>query len=181
MNTQTSTAFVPATERQMAFIADLLRAIDPDNAAEDMLAIEQADSPLTKAGASREIERLIGERDRVRKVAKAERQQAQQAEQGTPSATDLSEGFYRAGNGDIYQVFQARHGSHLLAKVLDQETGKFEYAGAAKRFVKADQRMTLEEAQEYGKQTGICMVCSRRLTAPESVEAGIGPVCARRF
>lgn len=177
MNTQTSTTFVPATERQMAFIADLLRAIDPDNAAEDMLAIEQADSPLTKAGASREIERLIGERDRVRKIAKTEREQAEQK----TAPTGISEGFYKSGDGNIYQVVQARHGSHFLAKVLDQESGKFEYAGAAKRFVKADQRMTLEEAQEYGKQTGICMVCSRRLTAPESVEAGIGPVCARRF
>lgn len=179
MNTQTSTTFVPATERQMAFIADLLRAIDPDNAAEDMLAIEQADSPLTKAGASREIERLIGERDRVRKVAKAERQQAQR--EATPAQAEISEGFYKSGDGNIYQVTQARHGSHFLAKVLDRETGKFEYAGAAKRFVKADQRLTLEEAQEYGKQTGTCLVCGRLLRRKESVEAGIGPVCARRF
>ena len=179
MNTQTSTTFVPATERQMAFIADLLRAIDPDNAAEDMLAIEQADSPLTKAGASREIERLIGERDRVRKVAKAERQQAQR--EATPAQAEISEGFYKSGDGNIYQVTQARHGSHFLAKVLDRETGKFEYAGAAKRFVKADQRMTLEEAKEYGKQTGNCLVCGRRLTAEASVEAGVGPVCAGRF
>lgn len=122
MNTQTNTTFVPATERQMAFIADLLRAIDPDNAAEDMLAIEQADSPLTKAGASREIERLIGERDRVRKVAKAERQQAQR--EATPAQAEISEGFYKSGDGNIYQVTQARHGSHFLAKVLDRETGK---------------------------------------------------------
>lgn len=175
MNAQTKT-FTPATERQMGFIADLHNAIDPDNAAEALLAIEQGDGPLSKADASKMIEHLLGERDKARQVAKTERQQAQQSAPST-----LSEGFYRANNGDIYQVAQARQGSHLLAKVLDQETGKFEYAGAAKRFVNADQRLTLEEAQEYGKQTGHCLVCSRRLTAKASVEAGIGPVCARRF
>jgi len=26
-----------------------------------------------------------------------------------------------------------------------------------------------------------CRVCGRRLTAPESVKAGIGPVCAKRL
>lgn len=175
MNAKTST-FVPATERQMAFIVDLHNAIDPDNAPEALLAIEQGE-PLSKAGASRMIESLISERGRVRQTAKVERQQAAQK---TPP-TGISEGFYKTGDGNIYQVVQARHGSHLLAKVLDQETGKFEYAGAAKRFISADQRMTLEEAQEYGKQTGRCMVCSRLLTAEASVEAGIGPVCARRF
>ena len=152
-----TTTFIPATERQMGFIADLHNAIDPDNAAEALLAIEQGDGPLSKADASKMIEHLIAERGRVRQAAKVE----QSAPATAPSV--LSEGFYKAGDGNIYQVVQARHGSHLLAKVLDQNTGKFEYAGAAKRFVKADQRLTLEEAQEYGKQTGRCMVCGRLL------------------
>lgn len=172
-----TTTFIPATERQMGFIADLHNAIDPDNAAEALLAIEQGDGPMSKADASRLIEHLIAERDRARQAAKTKREQAEQK----MAPTGISEGFYKVGDGNIFQVVQARHGSHLLAKILDRETGKFEYAGAAKRFVKADQRMTLEEAQEYGKQTGICMVCGRTLRRKESVEAGIGPVCARRF
>lgn len=176
MNAQSET-FAPATDRQMAFIADLHNAIDPDNAPEALLAIEQGDGPMSKADASRLIDHLIKERDRARQAVKAERAQAEQK----AAPTGISEGFYKAGDGNIYQVVQARHGSHFLAKRLDRETGKFEYAGAAKRFVKADHRMTLEEAQEYGKQTGTCMVCGRTLQRKESVEAGIGPVCARRF
>lgn len=176
MNAQPNT-FVPATERQMGFIADLHNAIDPDNAAEAMLAIEQGDEPLSKADASQMIERLIGERNRVRQATKTVSEQAEK--KATPS--EISEGFYKASDGNIFQVVQARHGSHFLAKMLDRETGKFEYAGAAKRFVKANQRMTLEEAQEYGKQTGICMVCGRTLQRKESVAAGIGPICASRF
>lgn len=178
MNAQTSTS-IPATERQMGFIADLHNAIDPDNAAEALLAIEQGDAPLSKADASKMIEHLIAERGRTRQAGKVERQQVEQKQ--APSGTGISEGFYKSTDGNIYQVVQAKHGAHFLAKILDQETGKFEYAGAAKRFVKADQRMTLEEAQEYGKRTGTCMVCSRRLSNPESIAAGIGPVCRGRF
>lgn len=32
----------------------------------------------------------------------------------------------------------------------------------------------------YGLSTGTCGVCSRKLTNPESVEAGIGPVCSAK-
>lgn len=32
----------------------------------------------------------------------------------------------------------------------------------------------------YGRETGVCGVCGRRLTDPASVEAGIGPVCASK-
>lgn len=40
---------------------------------------------------------------------------------------------------------------------------------------------TLAEAQEHGRRTGRCLVCSRKLTHPESVAAGIGPVCAGKL
>jgi hypothetical protein len=33
----------------------------------------------------------------------------------------------------------------------------------------------------HGKASGRCAVCSRDLTDPESIERGIGPVCAERF
>ncbi len=39
----------------------------------------------------------------------------------------------------------------------------------------------LEEAIRIGKATGRCCVCGIKLTNPESVERGIGPVCAERF
>lgn len=32
----------------------------------------------------------------------------------------------------------------------------------------------------YGRLTGVCGVCGRKLTDPESVRAGIGPVCAEK-
>lgn len=37
------------------------------------------------------------------------------------------------------------------------------------------------EAIKHGKLTGRCAVCARPLSDPESVERGIGPICAQKF
>lgn len=36
-------------------------------------------------------------------------------------------------------------------------------------------------AVTYGRTTGRCAICGRRLTDPVSIAAGIGPICAARF
>lgn len=37
------------------------------------------------------------------------------------------------------------------------------------------------EVANIGRASGICQVCGRELTDPQSVKIGIGPVCAQRF
>lgn len=39
----------------------------------------------------------------------------------------------------------------------------------------------LAAAQLYGKVTGSCSCCGRELTVKESIERGIGPICATKF
>lgn len=39
----------------------------------------------------------------------------------------------------------------------------------------------LAAAMKYGKLSGRCCSCGRDLTDPESIERGIGPVCAQKF
>lgn len=39
----------------------------------------------------------------------------------------------------------------------------------------------LATAQKYGKLSGSCCSCGRDLTDPESIAAGIGPICAGKF
>ena len=39
----------------------------------------------------------------------------------------------------------------------------------------------VESAIAYGKRTGICACCGRELTDPESIERGIGPICAEKY
>lgn len=39
----------------------------------------------------------------------------------------------------------------------------------------------LESAKLYGKVTGECGICHKTLTNPDSIAAGIGPICAGKF
>jgi len=39
----------------------------------------------------------------------------------------------------------------------------------------------LDEAVAQGKETGACCMCGLELTDPESIERGIGPICAERW
>lgn len=104
----------------------------------------------------------------------------------------LTPGVYRGTNGELYRVYPARADrTRLLAKVIvvgeswegDDAPHRvsFEYAGAANRFVRPEGRLTLEEAKAFGAQTGWCIVCGAELTDPDSIAAGIGPICATKF
>lgn len=62
--------------------------------------------------------------------------------------------------------------------------GKWIYAGytnSAKSKLAGATKMTLEDAIAKGKTVGFCIVCGKTLTKTESVEAGIGPICAKKF
>jgi hypothetical protein len=96
------------------------------------------------------------------------------------AVAELEIGMYRVANGDIYRVQRSRESGRLYAKKLDWANNSFVYEAGALRVLTADDRMTLDEAKAWGVETGICCVCSAFLTDPKSVEAGIGPVCARR-
>lgn len=108
------------------------------------------------------------------------------------SAKVDQDGMYRdPGTGTIFKVQVAIHGSgELYAKRLQVEatdesgtsyTGRFVYAPGAIRRLRPEWRLTLEEAQEFGKLYGVCCVCGTTLTNEDSIDAGIGPVCAGKF
>lgn len=97
-------------------------------------------------------------------------------------------------NPAVFRVYLGQQsGRNLVKRLVD--TGQphpedasinlhdWEYVGAAdgrkaQVALRESRRMTLDEAKEYGRMTGSCCRCGRRLDVPESVEAGIGPVCA---
>lgn len=94
-------------------------------------------------------------------------------------ATPATEGMYKVGSR-IFKVQRAVHGSgQLYAKELT--TGGFVYAAGAIRLLTSDDRMTLEQAKEYGALYGVCCRCAAPLTDEKSIAAGIGPVCATKF
>ena len=69
----------------------------------------------------------------------------------------------------------------MYAKALDPETGRFEYHTGLIRKLDESMRMTLEQAKQYGAIYGVCCNCGRTLTNEDSIEAGIGPICAGKF
>jgi hypothetical protein len=109
---------------------------------------------------------------------------------------DLIAGMYRLDE-TIYKVQVAVHGSgHPYAKrlVVDSElvhSGddgdvyahhvRFEYERGAIRELRPEHRMTLDEAKEFGALYGTCCVCGRTLTDEQSIENGIGPICAGKY
>jgi hypothetical protein len=77
---------------------------------------------------------------------------------------------YLKTEGDIY-----------LGKIVDgryQPTGEAE---ALKERIVETLANPLELAIAYGRRTGKCSCCGRKLTDPVSVERGIGPVCAENY
>lgn len=149
----------PATEKQLATLDGLFsRKFDAEKAAEcrEWLATHR----ISKATAS----------DRIGKLGKMP---------DVASAEDLEIGMYRV-DGEIFKVQRAVHGSgHLYAKRLTEDG--FEYATGAIRKIKASDRMTLDEAKEYGRLTGTCCQCGRTLTDENSIAEGIGPVCSGKI
>lgn len=95
-----------------------------------------------------------------------------------PKANALTEGIYLKG-GVVYKV-QISEAGRAYAKVL-REKGGFEYDPTAIRNLALADKITLEQAQAYGVQFGICVVCGRYLSDEKSVALGIGPVCIKRI
>jgi hypothetical protein len=155
----------PATAKQINFIKTLLA----ERPTADRSKLPHPDVMTTK-DASNAIDWLMT-------LPKAEKAKAT-----GPAITEA--GMYMK-DGVIYKVQKAVHGSgHLYAKKLaggETEDFYFEYApGVVKNLTPAD-KMTLEQAKEFGALYGTCCVCGRTLTDEDSIEAGIGPVCAKKF
>jgi uncharacterized protein (DUF3820 family) len=96
----------------------------------------------------------------------------------TPTNSPKSEGMYRNGDS-VYRVQKASAG-HLYALTLNIQTGKFDFVRGAMGSLDESMRLTLAQCQEIGRAIGRCVVCGARLTDPDSVERGIGPICASR-
>lgn len=91
------------------------------------------------------------------------------------------DGFYKRGE-IIFKVQVAVHGSgNLYAKRLVVEEfghASWEYAPGVITTLLDSERLSLEDAQAFGRLYGVCGVCGRTLTDEASIAAGIGPVCA---
>lgn len=95
-------------------------------------------------------------------------------------ALEITEGFYLNQLG-TFKVQKALKSDNLYAKMFNPESKKWEYYPGAIGKLRPETKMTVDQAKGFGHLYGACMVCMRRLTAEESISAGIGPVCASNF
>lgn len=168
-----------ASEKQVKYVLDLLSQREwPDELSEDDV---------------RNMER--------RQVSKLINSLKQSPKRRTfRERAELEAGLYRLMDGTIVRVYLGQRSGKMLAKQLvfvgtmssdEEDIAKglpatwekwsYVYMGLAAKHVAGDYRkLTMEEAQQWGATTRSCCVCARRLDVPESVDRGIGPVCANK-
>lgn len=82
-------------------------------------------------------------------------------------------------DGKVYVVVPNKSKTAVYAKVWNQ--GYLEYAPGIIYRLHPCHKTSLERGREISRAIGACCRCGRTLTDPNSVEAGIGPVCATYF
>lgn len=108
------------------------------------------------------------------------------------SGRALEPGVYEV-DGVVYVVKPNRAKTGLYAKRLVEIGGRrlsedggrvrieFVYAPGAVQLILPEHRMPADRARTLTLVYGRCLNCGRRLKDAESVERGIGPVCAKAF
>jgi hypothetical protein len=160
-----------ASAKQVAFIISLLAdRVLPDC----FTVVEEAQVAALTSSAARDMITALLARPKVA---------VKPVTKDTPVA-ERQDGMYLK-DGVVFKVQYNLSKTGLYAKRLVQDghgEAHFDYAGSlAKNGLKAEHRMTLAQAKEYGSLYGTCCNCGRTLTDEDSIAAGIGPICAKKF
>lgn len=91
-------------------------------------------------------------------------------------------GYYIQGER-IFHVRWNKAQTHTYAEELIRAGGKasWRYQRGMGAELASMPPLSIKEAARLGKRWGICVVCGRHLSNPESVKAGIGPICAGKL
>lgn len=152
-----------ATEKQIVFLKSLrIKHVCSAPAVVHAFALIDAGATLPAADASSAITILL-------------------ASPLAPKAQGVGKGYYSQA-GVVFKVVESNAGS-LYAKrlVVSGDSGRWVYAKGAYSQLTESDRLSLDEAAEFGKKFGVCCVCGKTLTDPKSIAAGIGPVCINRI
>jgi hypothetical protein len=162
---------------------------DRDMIAADMIApatiVREVQATLnrTDIGARTLITNMIAQRDRARADFRAKQAKyGKTASSDASAAAPLTPGTYRTPDGRVYRVVPSRTSGRMYASVFTPgdtpESGSWDYAPGATHRITLAHRLTEEQEREFGRAYGWCCRCGRLLTDPDSVAAGIGPICA---
>lgn len=165
----------PASAKQISFIKSLIadRELDADNQmAVDLCRELAVEGTFTSKQASKLIDRLL--------AAPKKADERSRIDAGIYAVEDSE------GTHTIVRVYLGQQSGQMLAKqvfVLDGDVS-YDYLGMARKVLGSARtwtRLELSEVGALGITTGHCLICGRRLDDPESVDRGIGPVCAENY
>jgi hypothetical protein len=127
-------------------------------------------TPGREGNISRWIDRLIAKVSELRKAQ---------------PAVGIEDGMYVL-DGVIFKVQHAVHGSgnQYAKRLVPNDPGQraeFVYAPGMVRKLRPEHRMTRKQAKEWGALYRTCCRCGRVLTAEDSIDRMMGPVCAGKL
>lgn len=145
---------------------------------------------MTSADASKEIKRLLAvtSLNRSTRIALSGKVATNLDATGTVFVSfkrvslvkPVLEGAYRIGE-DVFSVKKSKTTGRFYANVWNALSKSWDYAPGIMKKIQRSDKMSLSECMAFGIENVQCCVCSRKLTAKASKEAGIGPICASRF
>ena len=155
-----------ASEKQIIFLANLLdeRKDIEHPAVTGAKKVLANPASLSKNAASTLIDGLLAVPKPKKPIAK-------------PTITEP--GIYRH-DGNFYRVRWNRAKTNLYAEQIigSDDHADFMYApGVAAKLTDAD-KLTWQEARDFGKAFNVCINCGHKLTDPPSLVQGYGPTCA---
>lgn len=167
----------PAQEEFMTKLISEIRDLDANVArqAEDYNArMAGRWTPGREGNASRWIDRLLTKRNELRKAERAKQE-----------TVKLEDGMYVL-DGEIFKVQHAVHGSgkQYAKRVIPNAPGQkatFVYAPGVVTKLRSEHRMTKDQAKQWGALYGTCVRCGALLTAEDSIDRMMGPVCASKL
>lgn len=173
----------PASEKQVALIRRLLTEKDLTGTRFEVTEPSSWEDALAEVGVGTPRD-LVAELARTSRDASSVIDELFALPRLSTGTRDWAAGVYEGADGRVYRVYLGQQSGRMLVKevVGNREDGyTLEYIGSAARVMPADARkLTLEEAKEWGRATSHCIKCGLRLDDPESVDRGIGPVCAKK-
>lgn len=174
----TTTMAAPVTARQLDYINDL---IDERDCGDQEVLKGQAKG-LDKQTASRWITRL-------KELPKRHSALQTRGKPLTQIKSDVPAGRYAVtgedGTTDFYRVDRPTEGKwagYVFVKLqLSDELQRVPLRNTQTILGKIAAAGIQESMERYGREIGHCGHCGRTLTNPESIERGIGPVCAGKM
>lgn len=98
-------------------------------------------------------------------------------EDGPKGDAVTESGFYWKGD-EVIEAYYTKKGFLVARTIVNGKKG--EYLGK-NGLIGLGRKLTLEQAKEYGRETGVCISCGAELTDPVSISEGLGPICASKW